>query len=235
MASKDFSKVIFSFFGPPGSGKGTVAEKCKKQLGYKTLSSGKLCRKHVALGTEFGKMLDTYLSVGRLIPDKLISQMVTDWLDEAALKKVPIIIDGYPRTQKQAELFFTLLQDRFSDYCFCVISFEISDEEILQRLNKRLVCENKSCQTSYSPVVSPKKEGICDQCGSRLVRRDDDKIEIIKERLRFYPGYKKDLFSYYDSVGLPIIKFDVSGLKPDQVFDKFVKIQESLISCTKNE
>jgi len=108
-------KIIFSFFGPPGSGKGTLAERLSKELKFEVLSTGNLCRKHVSLQTDLGKQLDTYLKKGQLIPDDLITQLVKEWLEPKIQHQASIILDGYPRTKGQALKFLDMFNLEFSD------------------------------------------------------------------------------------------------------------------------
>src|SRR5271170_593774 len=104
----DAKKIIFSFFGAPGSGKGTLAERAARDLKFEVLSTGNLCRKHISQQTELGKKLDLYVKKGQLIPDELITLMVKEWLELAIQREVPIILDGYPRTKGQAAHFLEM-------------------------------------------------------------------------------------------------------------------------------
>lgn len=221
-------RVIFSFFGPPGSGKGTVAQQCREELDIKVLSTGDLCRKHVAMGTRFGKMLDQYLRAGQLIPDELITEMVQDWLLQETTATSTIILDGFPRTAKQAEMFLSFLKKHPEPSSFAVVFFSISDEEIVRRLSNRLVCSNKDCQAVYS--LSGKRsvrENQCDICGSPLVRRADDREDVIRERLKLYPNYRENLLAYYKQAAVVIKDFPVADLTAKQVFGRFVSIINS--------
>jgi len=225
MANADLSKMIFSFFGPPGSGKGTLAERAVKELGFKMLSTGNLCRQHVAQKTEFGKMLDEYLKKGALIPDELITDMVKDWLESHVKMGNPIILDGYPRTRRQAELFYNLLKNSFSEYKFRVILINLSQEAIIKRLAGRLVCENKSCQAVYNLSMSQISEvKKCEKCGGNLIRRNDDREEVVRARLKFYSEYSDEILNYYRSIGQKIEELNIEGLSVDEVFENFKSI-----------
>ncbi|MCK4651352.1 nucleoside monophosphate kinase [Candidatus Babeliales bacterium] len=221
MHQDGYSKIIFSFFGPPGSGKGTVAEMCVQGLGFKVLSTGNLFRKHISLGTDFGKLIKDYIDIGKLVPDEFVGNIVLDWLKDAASSGMPIILDGYPRTSGQAEHFFKTFKDFAPDYEFRVIYFIISDEEVIKRLTNRFVCQNKNCQAVYPPFAPAVKKGICDLCGEKIVRRKDDSVEVVKDRLRQYPRYKDDLLSYYKKTDLLVESFDVEGKSIENVFKSF--------------
>ena len=234
MAKENTSRIMYTFFGPPGSGKGTLAHHAHRTHGCKVLSTGNLLRKLSKQGGEFAEKIDSYLSEGRLIPNDLMSQLVTDWLEKHVEDGEPIIFDGYPRTQEQAESFVTLLKKRFPDFCFRVISFSIEDEEVIRRLGGRLVCSNAACQSVYSVTVSPEQGGICDCCGSKLMKRNDDGSEIVLKRLRLYDSYRDRLLPYYESQGVPIERIEVTQLSPEEVFATFDKLYSEHSSSSKN-
>ncbi|MBM3886723.1 hypothetical protein FJ364_02220, partial [Candidatus Dependentiae bacterium] len=142
-------KAIFSFFGPPGSGKGTLAERLKEDLGFAVLSTGNLCRFHIAQKTPLGEQLAELVNRGHLIPDALISTMVQEWLQEQMRLGKTIILDGFPRTGGQAESLMQFLKQH-QTYIFRVLFVELNDEAIIKRLLGRRVCSDKKCQAVYS-------------------------------------------------------------------------------------
>ena len=219
MKQHDMTKTIFSFFGPPGSGKGTLAQKLVLKLSFQVLSTGNLCREHVDKGTDFGRMLDQYLKKGQLIPDELVTDMVVDWLALHENRLDPVILDGFPRTQGQAKRFFDFLAKSPKPYDFRVIFIEISEEEIVKRLSCRFVCSNKNCQTSFTESDNLT---YCKQCQSVLIRRDDDREDVVRERLKYYPTYRNALLDFYKNYGQKVEALDVKGLNPDQVYEHFV-------------
>lgn len=211
------SKVIFSFFGPPGSGKGTLAERLRSELGFEVLSTGNLCRFHMAQKTALGNQLATLVNKGHLIPDELISSMVIEWLQEVLSKNKPIILDGYPRTQGQAVALKNYL-DQLGNIIFRVVFVELADEYIVKRLLGRQVCSNKDCQSVYDASFVGT---VCLQCSSLLTKRNDDKEDVIRERLRIYPSYKNSLLKAYSDLDVRMEELNVFGMSPDEVFNTF--------------
>lgn len=212
------SRTIFSFFGPPGSGKGTLAQKLVERCEFQVLSTGNLCRKHMSNATELGKKIRQYVDLGHLIPDDLISDMVIDWLQTQQESNASVILDGFPRTQGQATHFLDFLKQQAPRYVFRVIVIEIPEEEIINRLSRRLVCGNKNCQT---PASSKMDLSNCQLCDAPLVKRDDDREEIIRERLALYPAYRDALLGYYHRVGQDVEHLVLSGLAPEVVYERF--------------
>lgn len=213
------SDTVISFFGPPGSGKGTLAEKLVEEYGFRVLSTGNLCRKHISLGTQFGKMLNEYIKNGQLIPDDLVTKMVIEWIEDEAQLGHPVILDGFPRTQGQAEKFLDFLHASKLNKVFRVVLIELSVDEIVRRLSRRLVCENRNCQKIFQMVSEA--EGVCNVCGGQLIKRDDDQEAVVRERLKLYPAYRDDLLNFYKSVDQKVEILDGEGLTPSQVFEQF--------------
>lgn len=215
-------KTIYSFFGPPGSGKGTLAAICQDRLGIKTLSTGEMLRKHVVSGSDFGKQIDEYLRAGHLIPDELMAEMVEAWILDAAKTAESLILDGFPRTAKQAELLLNFLATKLPKVAFKVFVFEIEDNVVIARLTERLVCSNPQCQAVYSRASKrPQVENVCDRCGSSLTRRFDDSASIIKERLSLYPHHRDMLLTYYKERRCDIEQMEVGSVTIAEVFNLF--------------
>lgn len=219
---KQMEKTIFSFLGAPGSGKGTLAELCVSKLNFKVLSTGNLCRAAKNRDDEKSKLITSIIKEGRLVPDDLINDMVEEWLEKEAVDNNPIILDGYPRTEKQAELLLGLLNAKFKDYKFRVISLNVPESEIVDRITSRLICENKSCQsTSSIKLLKDPNKLICDKCGSNLIRRPDDTEQVVNERLRVYSRYIEDVLKFYNQNNIKVEEINASKLSIDEVFDKF--------------
>ena len=181
--------------GAPGAGKGTQAERLCKVLNIPTISTGNILRAAVKNGTPTGKQAEAYMKAGKLVPDEVIIGIIHDRLDEDDCKN-GYILDGVPRTIAQAAAL-EKAGITFDD----VISIEISDETIMERMSGRRVCE--SCGASYHMVaVPPKQEGVCDKCGGRLVQRKDDAPETVKARLEVYHKEPEPLKDFYAQRGL---------------------------------
>ena len=181
--------------GAPGAGKGTQAEILKEELGIPTISTGHLLRTAIKEGTPTGVQAKEYIEKGLLVPDEVIIGIIHERLEEEDCK-VGYILDGVPRTIGQAEAMEAagIVFDN-------VVSLEISDEEIVDRMGGRRVCDK--CGASYHVVnVPPKTAGICDKCGGELVQRDDDKPETVKFRLEVYHNETEPLKDFYAKRGL---------------------------------
>ena len=181
--------------GPPGAGKGTQAEILNKKLNIPTISTGNILRAAVKNGTPVGLQAKAYMDAGKLVPDEVIIGVISERLAEADCQN-GFILDGMPRTLPQAEAL-----DKAGVKLDHVLSIEISDEEIEQRMSGRRVCAQ--CGASYHIVARPTKvEGVCDSCGGPVVLRDDDKPETVRQRLAVYHEQTEPLKGYYQSKGL---------------------------------
>lgn len=222
---KHMKKTIFSFFGAPGSGKGTLAERCVEKLNFKVLSTGNLCRSAMTKDDEKSKLITTIIKEGKLVPDELITDMVEEWLTKETTDNKTIILDGYPRTAKQAELLLNLLNTNFKDYTFRVVSIDVPEEEIVDRITNRVMCENKACQSTYSlKLMRDPNNLICEKCGSKLIRRQDDVESVVRERLSVYAKYSDDVLNFYKKQNIKIEDINASKISVDEVYEKFTKI-----------
>ena len=181
--------------GAPGAGKGTQAERLCKQLNIPTISTGNILRAAIKDGTPTGLKAKSYMDAGKLVPDEVIIGIITERLAHEDCRN-GYILDGVPRTIAQAEAM-EKAGITFDD----VISIEIADETIMQRMSGRRVCE--SCGASYHLVaVPPKTPGVCDNCGGKLVQRKDDAPETVKARLEVYHQETEPLKAFYEQRGL---------------------------------
>lgn len=219
------NKVIISFFGAPGSGKGTLAEQLVEQYKYKTLSTGALFREHISKQTELGKQLDSFIKVGKLVPDDLVIDMVKDWLKSNADGSAPIILDGFPRTKEQADKLFTVIKTMLPDFTLRIVKIDLPEEEIVARLSGRRVCSNKQCQATYNISMPEIKSGTCPKCGSKLITREDDKPEVIRNRFKVYKENEKPILDFYNSINQKIETLNIAGLDKKQVLEEYLKLK----------
>ena len=165
--------------GAPGAGKGTQAERLCKELNIPTISPGNILRAAIKNGTPIGMKAKAFMDEGKLVPDEVIIGIINERLAEEDCAG-GYILDGVPRTIAQADAM-----EKAGIVFDAVVSIEISDEEIMERMGGRRVCE--ACGASYHIVaVPPKTEGVCDSCGGNLVQRKDDAPETVKARLEVY-------------------------------------------------
>ena len=180
--------------GPPGCGKGTQADIISKDFDIPHISTGDILRDNVKRGTDVGKNAKDYMDSGRLVPDEIIICMMKErFLEDDCAKG--FLLDGFPRTIAQAEALDDLLDqmDMFLDY---IVNIDVNDEDIINRISKRLSCSN--CGDVYNLIFKkPKKDMSCDTCGGKLHQRDDDKEEVIRNRLDVYRKQTAPLISYY--------------------------------------
>ena len=181
--------------GAPGAGKGTQAERLCKVLEIPTISTGNILRAAVKNGTPTGLKAKAFMDAGKLVPDEVIIGIITERLAEDDCKN-GYILDGVPRTIAQAEAM-----EKAGINFDAVVSIEVADEVIMERMSGRRVCEH--CGASYHLVaVPPKVPGVCDSCGGKLVQRKDDAPETVKDRLAVYHKETEPLKDFYAQRGL---------------------------------
>lgn len=186
--------------GAPGTGKGTVAGILTEKLGWPQVSTGDIFRKHIKEGTELGKLAESYISKGNLVPDDVTVQLIENRLKEDDVKE-GIILDGFPRTVNQAEELDKLLAQK-GEKVDLVVNLTTPKEEIIERIVNRRVCSNSECKTIYNIILNPpKQEGICDKCGHEIVQRKDDNVETVEARLDGYFKQTSPLVEYYQKQG----------------------------------
>lgn len=193
--------MIIIMLGAPGTGKGTVASLLEQQTGLKQVSTGDIFRKNIKEQTELGKIADSYISKGNLVPDDITIDVVKNRLEEKDVEN-GIILDGFPRTVKQAEALDEILEAKGKKVDM-VLNLTTPEEEIVERIVNRRVCSNQECKAVYNLVMNPpKQEGICDKCGSELMQRKDDNEETIKIRIHNYINQTSPLVEYYQNKGI---------------------------------
>lgn len=218
----DKNKIIISFFGPPGAGKGTLAEQCAAKNGFKVLCTGNLFREHIANKTLFGKQIEKDINSGRLVSDSLTSGIVREWLLKNAKLGKPIILDGSPRTSVQVARLLEILKKDFSDYRFKVIYLNVSENEAIVRIMNRRVCANKKCQAVYNRKVH--KNDTCLACGGKLITRKDDKEEVIRERFRVYREMSLFMEKSYKDNSIKVDVFNTEKATINKVYERFMNI-----------
>lgn len=180
--------------GAPGAGKGTQAEVICDHLQIPAISTGNILREAVKNGSELGLKAKSFMDSGALVPDEVVINILKERIAQDDCKK-GFILDGFPRTVPQAEAL-----DAMEVQIDCVLSLEVADEAIMQRLSGRRVCQD--CGASYHIDYKPSKvEGVCDRCGGKTVQRKDDEPETIKDRLNVYHTQTEPLKAYYSKTG----------------------------------
>ena len=217
--------MVLVMLGAPGTGKGTVANILKERLGIPQVSTGDIFRKHIKEQTELGKLADKYISQGHLVPDDVTIDLVKHRLQEEDVKD-GIILDGFPRTVIQAEALDKILEEQQRKVDM-VINLTTPKEEIIERIVTRRICSNPNCKAIYNLILNPpKKDGVCDKCGSNLVQRDDDNAETVELRLENYFNITSPLIEYYSKKG---------NLRTEEVSTKINRLGKDVAEDIVNE
>ena len=185
--------------GAPGAGKGTQADKIAEKYNIPHISTGDIFRSNIKAGTELGKKAKSFIDQGLLVPDEVTIGMLLDRIHEADCEN-GYILDGFPRTIPQAESLTAALKENGEAIDFA-LDVEVPDANIVNRMAGRRACL-KCGATYHTEFAAPKKEGICDKCGSELVLRDDDKPETVQKRLEVYHEQTHLLIDYYKKKGV---------------------------------
>ena len=199
--------------GPPGAGKGTQADRLREDFGLPHLSTGDMLRAQVAEGTELGNEAKRYMDGGELVPDEVIIGMIIARLGVGDARD-GFLLDGFPRNEEQADALAEALLG-LDRRLTAALLIDVPDDELVRRLAGRRVCVKNPAHIYHVEFDPPKHEGICDQDGSRLIQRDDDKEETIRRRLEVYHSQTEPLIAYYDRAGL-LRRFD-GRRNPDEV------------------
>ena len=198
--------------GPPGAGKGTQAERLVNDFGLPYYSTGIILREAVDRDSELGRTAKGYMERGELVPDELISKVIAERLDSGEADD-GFLLDGFPRTVAQAEMLDGALDSRGRSLT-AVLLIDAPDDEVVRRLSGRRTCV-KNQHVYHLEFDPPKNPGVCDQDGSRLVQRDDDRPETVQKRLSVYHAQTSPLIDWYDEKGL-LRRFD-GTLAPEEV------------------
>ena len=202
------SELNLVLLGPPGAGTGTQADRLRKDFDLPYYSTGIILREAVEKQSELGKKAKEYMDAGELVPDELINEVIAERFDSGEADD-GFLLDGFPRTVGQAEMLARLL-DKRGRKLTAVLLIEAPDDEVVRRLSGRRTCA-KGQHVYHVEFDPPKHEGVCDQDGSRLIQRDDDKPETVKHRLDVYNKQTHPLIEHYDEQGV-LRRFD--GKRP---------------------
>ena len=210
-------KIIM--LGAPGAGKGTQAKKIADKYQIPHISTGDIFRANIKEGTELGKKAKSYMDQGQLVPDELTLELIMDRFQNPDCEN-GYVLDGFPRTIPQAEALTEALAKKGETIDYA-INVEVPDENIINRMGGRRAC--LACGSTYHIVYAPTRvEGLCDRCGEKLVLRDDDKPETVKNRLNVYHNQTQPLIDYYSKQGKLA---EVDGTQSmEDVFNAIVKI-----------
>lgn len=205
---------VIVFIGPPGTGKGTQAQRLCDEIGIARLATGDLFRAAISARTETGIMAKSFIDRGDLVSDRVVIGVLTEAIDRLGPKG--FLLDGFPRTMRQAEELERMLAQRDAKIDRVVL-INTPEDAICERLATRLSCQNSKCGAVYNAKSSPPRlAGRCDRCEWSLAVRSDDKPETVRNRLRTYWLDTSPLIEYYERTGL-LEKIDGSG-SPDEVF-----------------
>jgi adenylate kinase len=208
------SELNLVLLGPPGAGKGTQAERLVTDFDLPYYATGDILRAAVKDETPLGKEAKDYMDRGELVPDELICKVIMERIDEPAAED-GFLLDGFPRNKQQADILGDALEQRGRKLT-AVLLIDAPDDEVIKRISGRRMCV-KNQHVYHVDFDPPKHEGVCDQDGSRLIQRDDDKPETIKKRLEVYHSQTKPLIDYYEAQA-NLRRFDGSRT-PSEVHD----------------
>jgi len=202
-------------FGPPGAGKGTYTSRLATRLKIVSIATGDMFREEIKRGTTLGKKVADFVNQGALVPDEIVVDILEKRIKEPNSKK-GFILDGYPRTVQQAQALDKIAK------IDAVIQIIVPEWIIIERLSNRRICRN--CGAIYNlRFLKPKIEGICDKCGGQLYQREDDKPEVIKERLKVYEKQTQPLIEYYKRK-IPVIEVETPQIEtpPETIVEKMI-------------
>lgn len=215
------NKKNLVLLGPPGAGKGTLSAMLREESIISHISTGDIFRSEMKKGSDLGKKAGEYVNKGQLVPDEIVAEMTGRRLEEKDCEP-GFILDGFPRTVRQAELLDSELikTQRKLDL---VIYFKAEKELLIKRLTARLTC--KSCGFNFNKIFAPPaKDGICDKCGGELFQRPDDSYETAVNRLKVYDEQTAPLISFYTQRKL-LSEID-AGLPPREAYMALLKVLE---------
>jgi adenylate kinase len=209
------SELNLVLLGPPGSGKGTQGERLQEDFRLPYYATGDILRAAVRDETDLGKTAKEYMDRGDFVPDEVIIGVIVERINSPEAAD-GFILDGFPRTLAQAEALDAEIE-RLGRRLTAALLIEVPDDEVVRRLGGRRTCV-KGGHVFHVEFDPPKNEGVCDQDGSRLIQRDDDKPETVRKRLSVYHDQTEPLIDWYEDKGL-LRRFDGTR-SPDEVHDR---------------
>lgn len=219
MTTGDLRAVLF---GPPGAGKGTQAARLADRYDVPHIATGDIFRSNVNGGTDLGREAKRYMDEGELVPDEVVIGMVADHLEDSG--SAGFLLDGFPRTLPQAEALEGILDD-LDRPLDVVLHFRIDDDEVVRRIAGRRVCVE--CGATYHVDSDPPdQEGVCDGCGGDVIHREDDREDVVRNRLSVYHEETAPLAGFYRDRGI-LVEVDAIG-DPDRITQRAVDAVESV-------
>ena len=216
--------MFIVLLGAPGSGKGTVGKILAENLKLAHISTGDLFRENLKNETELGKEAKSYMDKGELVPDEITVRMLEKRMEEADVEN-GAILDGFPRTENQAVVLDKLLESK-GNKVDMALNIDVPFDEIVERIANRRSC--KGCSEIYNVVFNPPKvEGICDKCGGELYQREDQKPEVVQNRLEVYRNTAEELIKYYENKG--VLRTEKAGDKAGRTsYDVAAEIEKDI-------
>ncbi|MBE5805888.1 MAG: adenylate kinase [Clostridiales bacterium] len=193
--------MFIIMLGGPGSGKGSVGGVLSQEYNIPHIATGDIFRSEIKNETKLGLEIKDLISKGQLVSDEIVVEIVKNRLSQDDAKN-GVILDGFPRTEKQAIELEKFLNDN-NRKIDVAVELDVSDEDIIKRIVNRVVCSNKECGETYNTIFKPSKiENKCDKCGNILVKRADDNEETVRDRLAIYHKESAEILEFYNSRGL---------------------------------
>lgn len=216
--------MFIVLLGAPGSGKGTVGKILAENLKLAHISTGDLFRENLKNETELGKEAKSYMDKGELVPDEITVRMLEKRMEEADVEN-GAILDGFPRTENQAVVLDKLLESK-GNKVDMALNIDVPFDEIVERIANRRSC--KGCSEIYNIVFNPpKQEGKCDKCGGELYQREDQKPEVVQNRLEVYRNTAEELIKYYKNKG--VLRTEKAGDKAGRTsYDVAAEIEKDI-------
>ena len=216
--------MFIVLLGEPGSGKGTVGKILAENLKLAHISTGDLFRENLKNETELGKEAKSYMDKGELVPDEITVRMLEKRMEEADVEN-GAILDGFPRTENQAVVLDKLLESK-GNKVDMALNIDVPFDEIVERIANRRSC--KGCSEIYNVVFNPpKQEGKCDKCGGELYQREDQKPEVVQNRLEVYRNTAEELIKYYENKG--VLRTEKAGDKAGRTsYDVAAEIEKDI-------